>query len=351
MKRAQPSQSSKKYTIMDIAKDTGVSKTTISRYLNGKYEYMSTETRGRIEESIRRFDYRPSNIARALKSRHSMMVGVVLSDIGDPFSAGLIRGMTDALFSERYTPLIVHSNNDSALEREHVFSLIDRNVEGLIVNTVNCNNQYLQQVEEQEVPLVLCDRMIKGYRFNLVAAECIEAFRKLVDYHLDQGAGCLGYISLPYEHTSPRYLRLQAFLSQMKQRKQPCPEEQIYVLDPIDSARTGRWVEKLLRQCGKAKRPAIIAANTVTLMHMVDTITQMGLQIPNDLSLSGTDDWDWAYRFHWPEVLNPRLATVQISPYDIGYQAAELLLSQIKSPSTTKKEIWIPAKLVIRDSQ
>ena len=107
-----------KVTIKDIANMAGVSKTTVSRYINGKYEYMSEETRQRIKKIIKKVDYFPLTSAQSLKSNRTGLIGLLIADIGNPFSTALLTSITDTLHSDGYNVLVANSNNSPELEEE-----------------------------------------------------------------------------------------------------------------------------------------------------------------------------------------------------------------------------------------
>ena len=97
-----------KPTISDIAAAAGVSKTTVSRYINGQEQLMSEKTRNRLKTVIELLDYHPSDIARSLKNKKTNMIGVVVSDISSPFSSAVIIGIGEVLEQNNYTPLFVN---------------------------------------------------------------------------------------------------------------------------------------------------------------------------------------------------------------------------------------------------
>jgi LacI family kdg operon repressor len=108
----------KKMTISDIARAAGVSKTTVSRYLNEKFDMMGPGTRERIKHVIALSNYRPSTIAQSLKSKRTMQIGVIIADISSPFSTALLQGVGEVLDRRGYIPLIVNSGNDIRKEEK-----------------------------------------------------------------------------------------------------------------------------------------------------------------------------------------------------------------------------------------
>lgn len=153
----------KRATIKDIAEQAGVSGTTVSRYLNGKFNYMSEETKKRIEIVIDELGYRPSNIARTLKSNKSKLVGAVIADIENPFSNKIIKGLTDKANELGYSLMISVSNNSVEKENESIARFLDNQVDGLIINTVGENEPTLKKIQKQ-IPLVLIDRDVTSFK-------------------------------------------------------------------------------------------------------------------------------------------------------------------------------------------
>lgn len=128
---------------------TGVSKTTISRYLNGKYEFMSKETRERIEHIIDELEYRPNSMARSLKNQNSKIIGCTIADIENQFSSFIFKGVSEICKKHGYRVLVAEINNNEDDEREAIESLMSYNIDGLIINTTGSNDEYLINLKKQ----------------------------------------------------------------------------------------------------------------------------------------------------------------------------------------------------------
>ena len=203
----------KKVTITDIAKAAGVSKTTISRYLNGRFDLMSPETRRRIESVIDVSGYQPSTIARSLKNKRSLLLGIVVSDQSSPFSTAVLLGVGDALRNTEYVPVFVNCDDDPAKERYQISFLLSRGVDGLIVNTTSYENPFLVNLEARGVPIVLCDRYIKGHTFDIVTTDHASTIQQLLAHLKGQGYGLPALFSQRWDNNSVRLQRRQAFLA------------------------------------------------------------------------------------------------------------------------------------------
>ncbi len=174
----------KKVTISDIANLSGVSKTTISRYLNGKYEGMSEATRNRIQEVIEEVDYRPSRQARALKSQYSSIIGIVVADISNSYTSRMIKGVMDRLNSTDYHTIIMDSDLNTKREANNIKKLIDEQVDGIVIQPIGESSleydfipsgmslvQIDRYVEPLKWPAVVSDNFLQSQNLGRIIAE------------------------------------------------------------------------------------------------------------------------------------------------------------------------------------
>ena len=164
-------QAEKKITIDQVAKLCGVSKTTISRYLNGKFENISAETRENIRQVIEELDYRPNRSAQRLKASRSMLIGCTIGDVSSPFSGLLLKGITRVCEAAGYQVLFADSAEDPKRERNAIQGFLQNQVDGLIVNSPGGNDMLLIETQERGVPIVLADRgLMQEDRLDTVAS-------------------------------------------------------------------------------------------------------------------------------------------------------------------------------------
>ena len=204
--------SRKNVTIGDIAKAAGVSRTTVSRFLNGKFSMMSEDTRSRIETVIRMSNYHPNSLAQSLRGRNSMQIGVVVSDISSPFGSSMVRGVGHTLLEAGYVPLIVDSKDNLELEEHLIQTLLCRRVDGLIVNTASYVNPSLIRVACDGVPVVLCDRYVSDFRFPFVGSQHFSVMPKLVSHLKEEGFCKVAFFTQEYHTNSARFNRRNAYL-------------------------------------------------------------------------------------------------------------------------------------------
>lgn len=341
----------KNVTIADIAQAAGVSKTTVSRYLNGKYSMMSPQTRSRIETVIRMANYHPNSIAQSLRGRRSMQIGVVVSDIASPFCSTMIRGIGHTLLDAGYVPLFVDCKEDSSLEHRLIQTLMSRKVDGLIVNTSSYINPGLIQIACQGTPVVLCDRYVRDYRFAYVGCEHRKPLIRLMAHLKEEGFGKVAFFTEEYHHNSTRFIRQAAYTQAMQTYYLgQDPEALTYILDLTDQERTIRCIRHLLDSCAGGEIPAIVAVNSATVMHLLGTIQDMELRFPDDLGLCGPDDWGWDRQYSMSPLEYPGITAFMVHPSEIGSEAANMLLRMLQDPSAEKQDILFPCELTIRKS-
>lgn len=341
----------KNLTIGDIAKSAGVSKTTVSRYLNGKYEYMSEETRSRIESIIQVSNFRPNNMARSLKSQKSNLIGLVVADIESPFTSSIIKSVGDTLRNSGYNIIIVNSDNSYDKEKEYIGSLLSQRVDGLIVNTTTDNNPFLIDLANKGIPIVLADRFVKDYNFDIAYIESKKSMNTAMRHLYEQGFQKIFLIIQPYDTISARYLRHEAFIEQLRRRGIQSPEDFVITVDLEKEDSIPSALKKVLAARGNdATPPAVITTNGITLLHILNAVHRMGIRMPEDLGVCGYDDWGWLPSMDWASMIGKGVTALVTQPHLLGKYSAEILLDRINNPQQPKKQIPVPVDFVVRGS-
>ena len=341
----------KNVTISDIAQAAGVSRTTVSRYLNGKYSMMSAETRTRIETVIRMTNYRPNSIAQSLRGSCSRQIGVVVSDISSPFCATMVRAIGHTLLDQGYVPLFVDSKDDPELEQHLIQTLLSRKVDGLIVNTSSYVNPNLIRVVCDGVPVVLCDRYVSDYMFPFVGCRHRDAVAATMRHLKEEGFAKVAFFTPEYSSNSTRFIRRNAYLDSMKVHfPEESGESLTYLLNLSDHHKTAKCIRHLLSTCAPGAVPAILGVNSVTCTHIMAVLDAMGLSVPGDLGLCGPDDWGWDQQYAISIMHTAKMTAFAVNPAKIGSIAAQQLLHFIENPDAEKKDILLPMDLIIRNS-
>lgn len=144
-------------TILEVAREAGASKTSVSRYFSGERERLSPNLQTRIAAAAQRLGYHPNRMASGLKGGRSRIIGMLVADIRNPFSVAVMHGVEQACRERGLSLMVCNTDNNSALEREHLALLTSYRVEGLVMNAVGSLDRELQALVEQGTPLVPCN--------------------------------------------------------------------------------------------------------------------------------------------------------------------------------------------------
>ena len=200
-------------TIAEVAKSAGVSKATVSRVLSGNHLYLRAETRLRVEQAIQRLDYRPSSVARSLTSKRTHTAGVLIADLSNPFYADVFHGIEDAALTDGYNVFLCNTNYDLERGKAYIQSLIDKRVDGVLIMTSSFSNEWLKELEESGVPVIVLDWEVQARSNNLttIAVDFRRGIQAAVEHLIGLGHRRFAHLSgTPQLQTSKD--RCDAFL-------------------------------------------------------------------------------------------------------------------------------------------
>lgn len=342
----------KRVTIEEIAEAAGVSKTTVSRYLNGMTHLMSEATAKKIQNIIELCDYHPSVYARALKNNKTKMIGIIVSDIFSPWSSAFIGECERELSAHGYMASFFNSNGCIEKEKELVASLDNRSVEGLIVNPASPSDPYLMNYALSGMPVVVCDRLIQGYPFNAVIAEIRKPIRNMVAHLKEQGFTRPILFSLTKGESYARKLRIQAFREAMLEEYGYFHEADVFHIENDNAEAVFARLKQFMEKKPPKDRVAVVCVNTITTLRVFSSIQRLNLSIPDDIGICGQDDWCWDDSIRLPSILYPEVTTVNIDSKEIGRQCAKMILRKISDGNTAAdcEVIEVPCSLSIRAS-
>ncbi|MEG0752936.1 MAG: LacI family DNA-binding transcriptional regulator [Angelakisella sp.] len=332
-------------TINDVAAAAGVSKTTISRYLNGKYEFMAPETKHRIEVVIDQLNYHPSNIARSLKSQTTRVIGCIIADITSHFSSILVKGISDVCLRNGYQVLFLNVDNSAQKELDGIQSLLNSQVDGLIINTTGYNDDYITELFQKGFPVALADRCLADrFAVDTVTTENYHSTYDCIKHLHHQGFQRVAFFTEYEGRISSRVIRHNGFLAAM---------EQIYAMDgtdytyPVDASDLNVCIKSLntFVESYPDESLAIFTVNGVTLLNVLNGMNKAGYEISPKLGICGFDDWGWA------SVVKPGITTITQDSYRVGVLCAEMVFKRLKSRKQLKpKFVELPNEIIIRGS-
>lgn len=323
-------------TIKDIAARANVSMGTVSRVLN-KSDLVSRSTKKKVERIAEELGYIPNEMARSLLRNKSHTIALIAPDLTNPFFVELFRGIEEVMSREGYYIFVCNTKYEKENEHRYTMEMIGRGVDGIIFTSLYHHNEALFNLVKKNVSAVTVQTRIED--INCILANVTEAGIEACMHLFELGHRKIGYVCLDRNQTVDR---LSAYLRAHERAGVAVREE--YIVDgyPLDSL--GHMAAKQLLELPDPPT-AIQFYNDYTALGAYNAILDKGLRIPEDISVVGYDDIPIA------KLLSPPLTTVAQPILDIGRSAGETLLNMIKHESSQlAREVWLPTKLVIRDS-
>jgi len=330
----------KRYTIRDIAKMAKVSHTTVSRVLNNAPR-VREETRRRILELVSILDYRPHARARAFASKRSHLLGLLVSDISNPFYAELARGIEDKAHEKGYNVIFCSTDEKSERMKTYTNLMMDAGVDGLIFASVHLHEPVTEKLIDERFPVVLVNRKLSGSSYNYVICNNIQGAYEITEHLINLGHRKIAIITGSSNLSTGRE-RLQGYQKALKNHG--IDFNQNYVIQGPFKRETGYKAAKKLLTMKDGPR-AIFAGNDFMAIGVIDAIEELGMNIPEDVAVVGFDDTEFASH------LRTKLTTVSQRKYEMGNLAVQILIDYIerKEKNYIHKVILEP-KLVIRES-
>ncbi len=329
-------------TLRDVAAAARVHPATASRALNPETRILvSEETARRVTDAAERLGYRPNPVARSLRTRRSHTVGVLIPDLNNPLFPPIVRGLEDKLADAGYVALIGNTDADANRERTLFEQMRARHVDGFVLATATLHDQLLAEAAAAEVPVVLMNRLAQDYSFPSVSVDNDQGARMAVTHLARLGHTRIAHIAGPQE-ASTGLSRLRGFRDGMA-------TQGLEVDEGLIAYATRYTVEEGARCCREllARHPdftALAAANDMLAVGCYTALDERHLRCPDDISVMGFNDMPFIDR------LRPPLTSVRFPHYQLGTEAAQLLLERINGSEGPVKILYLAPELVVRGS-
>lgn len=330
----------KKYTTMqDVAQAAGVSKTTVSRYLNGHYERMSSATKAKISRVIKETGYQVNSQAQALTQHHSRMIGLVVADVENIFSSILFKGADQTVDPAGYSVMLMNSNNSLTLERRQLERLISLRVDGLIIQPVSRQASHYDFVKETGIPTIIVDRKLNPMWWPEVLTDNYSYSKMLVDYIARQNYQRVIVLTEPVHDNSAREERYQAVKDAGKEY-----HLQVDLLEVNPKITTDKLYQQLVKlNAWQGGKTVVYALKGTLLTLLMNTLNGYSVSVPQQLGVVAFDDWDWA------RLMSPQITTIQQDPKSMGQQAGQLMMKRLAGQTIPKTTI-VDSAFMVRHS-
>jgi LacI family transcriptional regulator len=327
-------------TIADVAREAGVSTTTVSHALNGTRP-VADETQRRILEAVERLQYEVNSVAQSLKRNRSHAIGLLITDIGNPFFTALVRGIEDVANRAGYSVFLCNTDEDPEKELTYLRMLTRKRVDGIVMAPTGSPSAFADKLIESGFPLVCIDRASPGALCDCVLVDNVEGARVATSHLIGLGHQRVGVISgLARVGTSAE--RLAGYRQALAERGIPFDER--IVLE--GNSRPDGGFRRMLDLLDAPSPPtALFVTNNLMTLGALGALGTRGVRVPDDLALIGFDDFDWA------TILRPRLTAVAQPTYEIGEIAAGMVLDRIRGDAVGgPRQVVLHTRLIVRET-
>lgn len=327
-----------KLDIRTVADSAQVSIATVSRVING-VSTVSPELAQRVWASIEKLNYFPNTQARGLVSGHSRIFGLIVPEITNPFFPELIQGFEEIAVDNGYEILVSSTNNDLKRLMSCIRRMLERKVEGVAMMTFGMEEPVLEQLTGRDIPLVLAEFPMKNPRMSTLLLDYHSGIREGVQHLYNLGHQKIAFISGPHTLHSAQ-TRTTAFQDSMHEFGLQVKKN--WVIEGDHTAPGG--VQAFEQLSGKKPLPtAIMCSNDLTAIGVMRAMYHANLRVPDDISVIGLDDIDFA------QFTLPPLTTVRLSRQDLARAAFNALQDLVQeTPPTVKRKYSVTTSLVLR---
>lgn len=326
-------------TIVDVARESGVSYSTVSRALNG-YEFVKPATRDKVMRAAQKLGYVPNQQARSLAGGRSNLIGILVPGLDNGYITEIIRGIDEELANSGYNLILYTTHRHHGRESTYVATIMNGAADGLMLIVPFISDDYTKALREQNFPFVLIDQSDTTGKSSIVNATNWQGAYDATKYLIELGHERIGFITGLMELTSA-VDRLAGYKAALADHHIPLQDEWIVQGDFWE--RGGYLATQTLLDL-PTPPTAIFASNDLLAFGAMDAVRQHGLSIPDDISLVGFDDIPQA------SLVYPTLTTVRQPLDKMGRLAVKMLLEHISSPEYSPYTATLATELIIRDS-
>lgn len=328
------------FNIIDIAKLAGVSKSTVSRYLNDGY--VSQEAREKIKVVLDETGFKPQRHAKGMRTKKTNLIGVIVPKISTETPPRVVEGITEIISPKGYDLLIANTNLSIEKEIEYLRIFKNNQVDGIIFMATKVTEKHIEVMDSLEVPVVVVAQKIENY--PSVFHDDYSAAKEVTNYLLNKGHKNIGFIGVYEEDISVGLYRKSGYIDGLKENNIEVKNENIKI--GVFSQESGYKLAKELMS-NEHKPTAIFAVTDNLAIGAIEYLKESGYKIPSDIAIVGMGDSKVS------AVITPKLTTIHYHYKTSGRKAAEImmeLLSKEDKDEKNIKNIKLPYRFIERDS-
>lgn len=326
-------------TLKEIAKELGISITTVSKALKD-YPDVSPKTKAAVLELAGKLNYSPNNFAVYLRSKESKTVGLIIPEVVHHFFSNIIRGIIETAESKGYLVIILQSNESVVLEKRQVELLINKRVDGIMVSLSNESNaeSHLKEIMNKDIPLVQFDKISKIIPSSKVIIDDQKAAISAVEHLIKKGCKKIAHIRGPMnpQNSIDRFL---GYKKALEKNNIPFDPSLVYTCDKVDFEEGYAFAKKIVEDHPDVD--GIFVITDLVAFGVLNYFQDAGISVPNRIKVIGFSNWFMS------QIIKPKLSTIDQPGYEMGVQTFSLMLEEIE---TKKKGLPYKPKIVVLDT-
>ncbi len=331
-------------TIKDLARELGISPSTVSRALKDHPD-ISAKTKKMVSDLAKKLDYQPNSIALSLRSSKTNTIGVIIPELVHFFFSTVISGIEDVAYDEGYNVILCQSNESHEREIINAHALLSHRVDGLLVSVSkeSKNFDHLQSFQDRNLPMIFFDRIAEGIHASSVVVDDRQGAYKAVAHLIEQGCRRILHLAAPPALMISTY-RKQGYMDALRDAGLPRDPDLIQYCHSGSNVEEADEIVSGLIHKG-VKFDGIFANNDLTAIGAMNVLKRNGLRIPEDVAVVGFSNWQMA------ALVEPALSSVTQPGFEMGQTATRLFIEQLNYPSTTvHRKVVLETDLIIRES-
>ena len=324
--------------IKDVADAAGVSTATVSRVLANK-PHVRQEVKARVMKVVKKLNYRPNRVARSLRSQKSTIIGLIVSDIENPFFQQVSRAVEDAAHEQGYSVMLCNNDEDPDKEQRYLHLIRDENLAGIILSPTRQTADNFSETSELNIPMVVIDRRVSNVEVDNVLIDNVQAAHTITTHLIEHGYRRIGAI-FGIGSTTGRERR-EGFVQALKAHDLQPSTDLVKYANPREDDGFNTTL-KLLQLPEPPE--AILTSNSLLAAGALRALRESKKAIPEEVAFASFDETTWA------KIVVPALTVIEQPTYEIGRTATELLIKRIQDPTRSTREVTLKSKLIVRQS-
>ena len=327
-------------TIKDVAKQAGVSISTVSRVINDS-KPVTDEVKQKVLDVIKETGYIPNPLARSLVTKKSQLIGVIVPEVSDSFVNEILNGIEEVAKMYDYEILLANTYSDKAQELKCINLLRAKQVEGIVMISWKVEEEHINYIQNCGIPASYISKTARDYDIHTVSVNNTEATYDMTKYLIEKGHKDIAFIMTSQDDTVLEMERLSGYEKALKEKNIKINKDLIKYGETTYEA--GYSSMKELLNEGKVPHAAFVTGDEAAI-GAINAICDAGYRVPEDISVAGFNDVKIA------KIYRPKLTTVHQPLYDMGALAKRIVIKMINNEPLEDKKIELPYRIVERES-